>query len=351
MDFPLLANRPALMAPGTSHEERSRAREIVSIYGNTPVARFTLFDDKSYFFSTGGSMVAYILEGKTVITLGDPIGPDFDFSRCLTEFREFCSRNGWTSVFYQVLPNNLKGYYSAGLDSLCIGQDGIVDLSAFTVEGKESKNIRNSFNKMTRLGYSFHLCEPPHPSFLLNEINSISEKWLSSRGGYEIGFSIGWLDKEYLNTCPIFLVRNPNGFAEAFANTIFEIHSNEAIIDLMRYRPGSKNGEMDFLFTSVLLWAKDRGIASFNLGFSPFAGIGEDPRSPLIERALHFVLEHTNHFPNFKGLQFFKEKFNPTWSPRYLVYPGLRNLPNVVMSIMRAYKIKRLIGRSFFRGK
>ena len=346
-----MLNRPALIRQGASDEERSRAWEIVREHGHTALARFTLFEDKLYFFSTGGSMIAYILEGRTVITLGDPIGPNVDFSKCIIEFKEFCALNDWICVFYLVLPSNLNEYDSAGFDTLCIGHDAIVDLSTFTLEGKGSKNIRNSLNKMTRLGYTIHLCEPPHTPSLLNEINLISEKWLSNRGGHEIGFSQGRLGEEYLNTCPIFLVRNPEGFAEAFANTIFEFQMNEATVDLMRYRPGSKNGEMDFLFTFLLLWAKDRGIASFNLGFSPFTGIGEGPHSPVIERALRFLVEHTNLFQKFRGLQFFKEKFNPTWSPRYLVYPGLKSLPNVVISIMRAYKIKYLAGRSFFHRK
>ncbi len=31
---------------------------------------------------------------------------------------------------------------------------------------------------------------------------------------------------------------------------------------------------------------------------------------------------HGERFYNFRGLRAYKEKFDPTWMPRYLAYPG-----------------------------
>ena len=119
----------------------------------------------------------------------------------------------------------------------------------------------------------------------------------------------------------------------------------------MRYRPGSQNGQMDYLFVSALQWAKQQNIATFNLGFSPFSGIGKEPHSPAIERALRFIHEHAIRVPNFKGLHLFKEKFSPIWSPRYLIYPGLTSLPSAAVGIMRTYKVDHLLGQDMFHRK
>jgi phosphatidylglycerol lysyltransferase len=51
---------------------------------------------------------------------------------------------------------------------------------------------------------------------------------------------------------------------------------------------------------------------------------------------MHYVYEHVNQFYNFKGLHAFKSKFDPTWSPRYLVYPSTASLPAVTIAIIRA---------------
>ena len=171
---------------------------------------------------------------------------------------------------------------------------------------------------------------------MLRELRTISDDWLSTRGTKEMGFSLGWFDEEYLNTCPILLVRDGEGFIDAFANIVTEFQANEAAVDLMRYRSHSEKGIMDFLFVSLFLWAKEKGFASFNLGLSAFSGIGENPKDPAIERTLRFIYENVNRFYNFKGLHAFKEKFHPTWSPRYLVYPGAVSLPAVSISLLRA---------------
>ena len=122
----------------------------------------------------------------------------------------------------------------------------------------------------------------------------------------------------------------------AFANIIQENQANEITIDLMRYRKNTEHGLMDFLFGSLLQWAKEQNFATCNLGLSALAGIGEEPTDPMIEQALHYIFEHVNQFYNFKGLHEFKAKFHPSWSPRYLVYPGISSLPLVAIALMRA---------------
>jgi phosphatidylglycerol lysyltransferase len=105
---------------------------------------------------------------------------------------------------------------------------------------------------------------------------------------------------------------------------------------MMRHRQAAAHGHMDFLFISLLEWAKQNGYATFNLGLSALSGIGERPGDPALERSLHYVYEHVDQFYNFKGLHAFKEKYHPTWSPRYLVYPGAVSLPAVAVALIRA---------------
>ena len=332
----LMLVRPVLVRQIVSEDERTRAREIVRAHGRTSLARFALFDDKQFFFSAGGSVISYAVENRVALVLGDPIGPCEDIPAAISAFQKLCAPNDWISAFYQVLPDSLNFYKSAGYEVLPLGHEAMVDLSAFTLEGSDNKNIRNAYNKMLRNNYKVEIQEPPHSPRMLRELRTISDDWLSSRGATEMRFSLGWFDDPYLNTCPILLVRDREGFIEAFANIVSEFQANEASVDMMRHRSYSEKGIMDFLFVSLFLWAKEKGVASFNLGLSAFSGIGDDPEDPAIERTLHFIYENINRFYNFKGLHSFKEKFHPAWSPRYLVYPGAANLPAVSSAILRA---------------
>jgi phosphatidylglycerol lysyltransferase len=328
--------RPVLNRWLPSTQECMLAWEIVRAHGRTALARYALLDDKVFFFSPGGSVISYVVENRVALALGDPIGPREDVSEAITAFRNFCAHNDWISAFFQVLPDSLELYQSAGFDTLPLGKEAIVDLSAFTLDGSENKNIRNGFNKMLRKGYKAEVQEPPHSERMLRELRSISDDWLTSRNSSEMRFSLGWFDEDYLNSCPILLVRDKEGFIDAFATIVTEFQAPEAAIDLMRHHTYSEKGIMDFLFVSLFHWAKEQGYQSFNLGLSAFSGIGENPKDPAIEKTLRFLYENMDRFYNFKGLHAFKEKFHPTWSPRFLVFPGPANLPAVTTSILRA---------------
>ena len=344
----LLLIRPVLARHRASPADRARAWEIVRAYGHTSLARLTLLDDKLFYLSRGGSLIAYVVEGRMAVVLGDPIGPVEDVSSCVEGFKDFCAMNDWLPVFYQVLPDHLNVYKQAGFGLIQIGQEGSVDLDGFTLEGGERKGIRGSVNKMKRLGYCSEVLDPPHANALLRELQEVSDEWLSDRKTSEMRFSVGWFDEDYLNTCPILVVRNADGRIEAFLNIIAGFPADEVTADMMRHRSHAEKGQMDFLFVSLFEWARKAGYARFNFGLSALSGIGEKPADPAMERALRFVFEHINRFYNFKGLHSYKDKYGPEWSPRFLIYPNVAALPAVGAALIRANTGNDLLGGYLF---
>jgi phosphatidylglycerol lysyltransferase len=332
----LMLLRPVLNRQPTTEDARERAWEIVKAHGRTPLARYALFNDKKFFFSHGNSLISYVVENRVALTLGDPIGPAEDVPSTIAEFQSLCRSNDWVPAFYQVTPSNIDTYNTAGFELLTLGQEAIVDLTSFTLEGSANKTLRNSYNKMVRVGYHYDVLQPPFSARMMRELNTISNEWLSSRGLSEMRFSLGWFDETYLNTCPILLVRDREGFIEAFANVVTEFQANEAAVDLMRHRSQVESGLMDFLFVSLFQWAKENGYASFNLGLSALSGVGESSEDPAMERALNYFYRNVSRFYNFRGLHSFKEKFHPTWLPRYLIYPDALSLPAISVALYRA---------------
>jgi phosphatidylglycerol lysyltransferase len=332
----LMLVRPVVLPQGASPQERSRARAIVQAHGHSSLARMTLFADKSYWFSPGGSVVAFAAKGRAAVALGDPIGPPADAAAAIAGFKAHCARHDWQAAFYQIYPDYLDHYRAAGFSTLHIGHDGVVDLAGFTIAGGHNKSLRSNFNRFGKTGYRVEVHQPPLPTNLLEELREISDEWLTMMHGREKRFSLGWFDDDYIRHGPVIAVHTPAGEISAFANIVPEYQCNEITADLMRHRAEIENGTMDFLFVSFFEWAKTQGYHSFNLGLSPLSGVGEQPDDPAVERALHFIYEHINQFYSFKGLHEFKEKFHPHWEPRYFVYPGPGSLPAVAMALSRA---------------
>jgi phosphatidylglycerol lysyltransferase len=327
---PVLVRQPALPA------ERARAGDIVTAHGRSSLARLTLMNDKGYHFSLGGSVIAYTVQGRVALVLGDPIGFQADVSPAIQDFKAFCVRNDWAPAFYQASPDYLPNYQQAGFDALCVGQEAIVELETYTLSGRHNKGLRSAVNRIERLGYRAAHYAPPIPQILVDELHDISDQWLSDVQGTEKRFSVGWFDTDYISNSHVSVLYTPEGQPVAFANLLPEYQVKEVAVDLMRYRHTGEHGLMEFLFNAMFEWAKSEGYTTFDLGLSALSGIGQDPQDPVIERTLHYIYEHVNQFYNFKGLHEFKEKFNPIWSPRYLIYPGLATLPLVTIALIRA---------------
>ncbi|AFZ16274.1 bifunctional lysylphosphatidylglycerol flippase/synthetase MprF [Allocoleopsis franciscana] len=337
--------RPVLLRgePATP-EERQRAKEIVKQYSRSSLAALTLLKDKAYYFSPSGrSVIAYVPKGRGAIALGDPIGPEDDRKEVIIGFQQFCQRNDWHPAFYQTLPDDLELYRALGFHTIKIGEEAIVDLKAFTLQGKAAQDMRSALNRMKKLGHEVKFYQPPISDQLLQELKPVSDEWLKMTQGSEKQFSLGWFYEDYLRDCEIAVVQAADGQISAFANLIPEYELNKTTIDMMRRRVEVEQGTMDFLFSSMFQHFKERGYDRFNLGLSALSGLGEKPQSPRLEKALNYLYEHLNQFYNFKGLHAFKEKYKPQWEPRFFIYPRRVALPEVVVALIRADSGDRLL--------
>ncbi|ACK65052.1 protein of unknown function DUF470 [Rippkaea orientalis PCC 8801] len=327
-----------------TNAERKRAKSIVEAYGRSSLARLTLLEDKAYYFSPSGqSMIAYVPKGRVAMVLGDPIGPREDRREVIVTFGQFCGLNDWYPAFYQTLTDDLALYHALGFKSIKIGQEAIVDLNTLSLQGKSAKNLRNILNRLTKSGYEVKFYQPPITEDLLDTLKTISDEWLTMVQGSEKRFSLGWFEPNYLRDCEIAVVQSNTGKITAFANVIPEYQLNEITIDLMRQCQDVEQGTMDFLFISLFQHFKAQGYDGFNLGLSALSGLAETPASPHLEKVLHYLYEHLNRFYHFQGLHDYKNKFQPRWEPRYLVYPRAIALPEVVVALIRADSGDRLL--------
>ncbi|MHB9033057.1 MAG: phosphatidylglycerol lysyltransferase domain-containing protein [Anaerolineae bacterium] len=333
----LMLIRPVLVRAPATPEEHKRAEDIITKYGSTSLARAALFADKSYFFGPGETVLAYAVSGRGAIVLGDPIGPSDQVADAIAGFREFCSRRDWLPAFVSVLPEHLQTYQSLGFDTLCIGYEAIIDLREFTLAGSRNKELRNIINRLERSGYQFSVQQPPLDDTLLHALRELSNAWLTMRKSRELHFSDGWFEESYIRGSMVSVVHAPDGSPVAFANLVPEYVKPEATIDLMRHYELAERDTMEYMFTRILLWAKEQGYDSFSLGLSPIVGVGEKPEDTRIERALHSLAAYGSRFFNFRGLHTFKDKFHPRWEPRYLAYPGAAYLPVIMNSLLQVH--------------
>jgi len=335
--------QPVLIRDPSTADERAHAKAIVEKYGRTAASRSALFEDKSYFFGPGETVIAFAASNRGAIVLGDPFGPSDQIAEAIRSFQAYCARRDWLPAFASTLPDYLEIYKSAGFDAVCIGYEAIVNLEKFTLAGSANKDVRNAVSRIERAGYRAEVHLPPLEDRLISSLREISDAWLTLRKGGEMHFSVGWFEDSYIRNGPVIVIYDSNNSPMAFANLVSEYQKNELTLDLMRHYPGVQNGTMEFMFTRMFQWAKENGYDTFSLGLSAIVGVGEKPDDPRVEQALHTIAEGITRFYNFKGLHKFKEKFHPQWEPRYMVYPGAANLPVILSALIGVHSGRHVL--------
>lgn len=104
----------------------------------------------------------------------------------------------------------------------------------------------------------------------------------------------------------------------AFANLLMGARGEEAMIDLMRFRPDGPHGVMDYLFTCTAQWAGSAGIQRLDLGMAPLSGLENRRLAPVFARVGALVFEEGGSVYGFQGLRSYKAKFGPQWRPKFI---------------------------------
>ena len=315
--------RPLVYRYHTLPQERSLAQQILVQHGRSPLDYFKLWPDKSYLFSDDERcVIAYRVAVNVAMCLGDPIGPENELEAVTRTFLRWCHDNGWTLAFHQALPDLIPMYHRLGLRSLKIGEEGMVDLEHFVTSTANDKHFRRIRNRFEREGYVCVRHLPPHPSTLLDDVEAVSNEWLSLPGRRERTFTLGQFSRAYVNETSLFTLMDSGGRIIAFVNEIPAYPAGVATIDMMRHRVEVPNGTMDFLFLQLMLRLKEEDFHAFSLGLAPFSGVGDEPGATLEARAIHQLFEHLNRFFSYKGLRSYKEKYEPQWTDSFTVYQG-----------------------------
>jgi phosphatidylglycerol lysyltransferase len=332
--------RPVIYRFRTLPQERKLAEEITTRHGRSALDFFKFWHDKTFFFSENQQCyIAFRVGGGYAVTLGDPVGPETEIEPTIQKFIKFCTNNDWRIVFHQTLPDFLPVYKTLGFRKLKIGDDAIVDLPHFTLDGKEAKKLRHTINQLEKQGVRFTHYDPPVPPEIMSQLKQVSDGWLQIPGRRERTFTLGLFEHDYIRSTPVYAAVDATGKILGFMNSIPSFCKGEATIDLMRHLPDAPPGIMDYLFIKLFFAMKEEGYQRFNLGMAPMAGFNEHEEASAEERAVHYFMQQLNFLFSYQGLLHYKAKFATIWEPRYTVYRNILNLPRVARAISEVSEI------------
>lgn len=318
--------------------ELERPLKLVNEYGKSALDYFKTYQDKMIFEPDGlNAFISYRPAGNFAVVLENPVAENCDqMKQCIVEFDRFCFEIGFKSIYYRVPESDLDCYKSLKKKSMFLGQEGLVDLKTFSLEGGAKKSIRNALSKVKDRGYKSNIHTPPIKDGLLQKIKAVSDEWLEETDRSEIIFSQGMFVWEDLKQQTLITVENSEEKIVAFLNIIPDFATGEGTYDLVRKTTDAPNGVMDFLIVELFLHLKSEGYSFANMGFAPMSGI-DDPHT-FKEKSMKFAYEKIRGFSQYKGLREYKEKFVTVWINKYLIYDhdyDLLQIPGALMKVIK----------------
>jgi phosphatidylglycerol lysyltransferase len=314
--------------------EVARALEFNDAFGAGTTPMMAAVGDKSIFFDDTRGLCLYRTIGPYLAVFSDPVvrapaerGPFLD---AVFNFAAAIDRR---PLFYQISPEWIPLLHDRGYHFFKLGEEAIVPLDRVTLQGHAGKMPRQFLRRADRDGLTFRVLAPADVAGRMTELEDVSAHWLRAKQVIERQFSIGYFDPDYLARCPCAVVETKDDRRLlGFANLLEGPRRAELSVDLMRYRTDGPS-VMDFLLTSIMLYGKDAGFRSFNLGMAPLASVGEQRGAHLRERLASLLFRRGEHWYNFQGVRFYKQKFDPEWLPRYLAYEGAWEWPVALANV------------------
>ncbi|WP_138429932.1 bifunctional lysylphosphatidylglycerol flippase/synthetase MprF [Fodinibius saliphilus] len=304
-------------------------RAVLEKQGNA-AANLALSGDKELMINESeNGFIMFTRESRSIIALGDPVGPEEEIEEMVWEFHEDCTNDDKWPVFYKVSSNYLDYYVDLGLTLFKIGEEALVPLGNFDMDKRLENPVKPNVERMENAGYEFEVVGREYVEQNSADFHRISKEYLEYKEREERGFSVGQFSKKYLQEFPIAIVKKDEAMI-GFANILTSANNDELALDLLRYKPEVPESIVDFMLVRSIFWGKEHDYKYLSLGMAPLSGMDEDDYSPGWNRLAKFVYTYGENFYGFKSARLYKSKFNPQWKARFLVCPGGWALPRVI---------------------
>jgi phosphatidylglycerol lysyltransferase len=326
----LRPSKPPISNPAPEDLQQA---EILIANGHDTNANLALLGDKHLMFNADRTaFIMYQASGSSWVCMGDPVGPAALCEPLAWDFLELCDGMAVLPVFYQVAPDNLSLYIDLGLTLTKLGEEARIPLPAFSLEGADRADLRQSHRRAGRDGAEFDVVPRKDVPAIMPELRAVSNSWLAEKQAGEKRFSMGYFEERYLSSFDCAVVRRA-GAIVAFANIWRAGMGTEISVDLMRYSDAAPKGVVDFMLIECMLWGKAQQYQWFNLGMAPLAGLEEHALAPTWHKLGRMVQRYGEAFYHFEGLRKYKEKFLPVWRPRYLAASGKFGVAGALLDV------------------
>ena len=179
---------------------------------------------------------------------GDPIGPPGAFGPLLSELRAFADARGLKLGAVGASERLRPRYEQLGLRTLYLGDEAIIELERFSLEGRPIRKVRQSVNRLAKAGYEAELHEVRElDTATIAQIERVIER--GRQGAPERGFSMTMdsLAGRHADETLVVLARDADGEIRGALHFVPCYGRAAVSLSFMRRDPDTPNGLTEFM--------------------------------------------------------------------------------------------------------
>jgi lysyl-tRNA synthetase class 2 len=355
----LLVLRPAEPVGGLTAQDENRLRELLSTQGKRDsLGYFALRREKRVVWSpTGKAAITGRVVNGVFLVSGDPIGDPEAWPGAIAEYQKQVQEYGWVPAVIGCSELGATVFHrEAELAAIELGDEAIICVEEFTLEGRPMRGVRQACTRVQRAGYDVKVRRAA--DIPRDELVRIARAAVAWRGdAVERGFSMALsrIGDPADGSC---VVATATQDGELRGLLHFVPWGEDGLsLDLMRRDRNADNGLNEYMISQVIQQACSvLGVRRVSLNFAVFRDAierGEKIGAGPILRAWRWVLVFASRWWQIESLYRFNVKFRPDWEPRFLSYPATRDLPRIAVAaleaeafITRPHRLKRMLGRA-----
>ncbi|MFE9447811.1 phosphatidylglycerol lysyltransferase domain-containing protein [Streptomyces sp. NPDC006739] len=324
-----------------TEDDEKRLRVLLERHGERDsLGYFALRREKSVVWSpTGKAAVAYRVVGGVSLASGDPLGDPEAWPGAIAPWLAEARAHGWIPAVMGAGEEAGTVYARHGLDALELGDEALVELAEFTLEGRAMRTVRQAHNRVRRAGYQVRIRR--HEDIPADEMTYLVERADDWRdGATERGFSmaLGRLGDPADGQCVMLECTDAEGALRALLSFV-PWGPHGLSLDLMRRDRESDNGLMEFMVIELLRRSAEIGITQVSLNFAMFRSVFERGArlgaGPVL-RLWRSLLSFFSRWWQIESLYRANAKYRPIWEPRFLLFEKSADLPRIGLASARA---------------
>ncbi|MBT2398817.1 bifunctional lysylphosphatidylglycerol synthetase/lysine--tRNA ligase LysX [Streptomyces sp. ISL-100] len=315
-------------------DEEPRIRALLAAYGaQDSLGYFATRRDKAVVFAPSGkAAVTYRVEAGVCLASGDPVGDRAAWTPAIDAWLDVAKRYAWAPAVMGASEGGATGYARSGLGAIQLGDEAILQVARFDLDGRDMRVTRQAVNRVRRTGARTVIRR--HSTLSDDEMEQIvgrADAWRDTETERGFSMALDRLGDPEDGDC--LLVEAFDADDRLIALLSFVPWGRDGIsLDLMRRDRAAPNGVMEFMVAELCAYAPKLGVHRVSLNFAVFrsafeegARIGAGP----VLRLWRGLLLFFSKWWQLEALYRSNVKYQPAWFPRFLCYADAGSLARV----------------------